>query len=92
MAPVKFPGGFKCRLFGSSRYLLGLGEYSIDHGEGCSTNSTPPETPVDCKNDIVGEPSAMHVTIISNEVALGGAAPGHQRGARGGELQGLFHN
>jgi hypothetical protein len=67
MAPVKLHVGYKCRLFGSSRKSLGLGEYSIDHGEGRSTNSTPPGTPVDRENNVVDvEPSAMHVTVISS--------------------------
>ena len=67
MVPVKLPGGFKCRLFGSSKNLLGLSEYSIDHGEGRSTNSTPPETPIDHKNAVAGKPSTMHVIVISSD-------------------------
>jgi hypothetical protein len=67
MAPVKLPRSFKCRLFGSSRNSLGLGKYSIDHGKGRSTNSTPPGTPIDRKNVVAGEPSAMYVTVISSD-------------------------
>jgi hypothetical protein len=65
---MKLPIGYKYRLFGSSRNSLGLGEYSIDHGEGRSTESTPPGTPADCeKNAVASEPSAMHVIVISSD-------------------------
>ena len=65
MALVKLPVVYKCRLFGSSRNLLGLGEYSIDNGEGCNTESIPLGTPAKCENT-VGKPLAMHVIVISN--------------------------
>ena len=66
MAPVKLLVGYKCRLFGSSRNLLGLGEYSIDHSEERSIESTPLGTPTECENNVVAaKPSAMHVIVIS---------------------------
>jgi hypothetical protein len=46
MAPVKLPVGYKCRLFGSSRNSLGLGEYGCDN-DGRSANSIPPGTPAE---------------------------------------------
>jgi hypothetical protein len=45
MAPVKLPVEYKCRLFGSSRNSLGLGEYGCDHSDWRSANSIPLGTP-----------------------------------------------
>jgi hypothetical protein len=67
MVPVKLPVGYKCRLFGSSRNSLGLGEYGCDYNDGRSTNSIPPGTPIEGEvNAMAAGPSAVHVTVISS--------------------------
>ena len=64
MAPVKLLVGYKCRLFGSSRNSLGLGEYGCDG----SFMSIPPRTPAEGEvNAAAVGPSALHVTVISSE-------------------------
>jgi hypothetical protein len=68
MAPVKLLVGYKCRLFGSSRNSLGLGEYGCDHRDGHNTNSIPPGTPVEGEVNVVAAgPSVVHVTVISSD-------------------------
>jgi hypothetical protein len=68
MVPVKLPVGYKCRLFGSSRNSLGLGEYGHDHSDGHSANSIPPGTPAEGEvNAVLARPSAVHVIVISSD-------------------------
>jgi hypothetical protein len=68
MAPVKLPVNYKCRLFGSSRNSLGLGEYGCDYNDGRSANSIPPGTPIEGEVNVVATgPSAVHVTVISSD-------------------------
>jgi hypothetical protein len=67
MAPMKLPVEYKYRLFGSSKNSLGLGEYGCTHSNDRSTNSIPPGTPAEGEvNAAAAGPSAVHVTMISN--------------------------
>jgi hypothetical protein len=53
MAPLKLPQGYRCKLFGSSRNSLGLGDYEPQ--DCSSTQLLPPMTPVEVEGGERGD-------------------------------------